>query len=404
MNITAQDERFIISYFNRLNLKPSKDNKEFWKNLYQKYGNEKAKSLADVVDARIDNIPGINLYEAKNETLELSLDYARYSADLYRRYFEWLICKKELNPKRILDIGCDNGIVTCFYAILFPNSEVIGVDISENGIKCAKQLSEKLGLTNVKFMEIGFRNIKEHFFDQQFDIITSVRSLHEIMEDDVDIRYWSLNEVLVEVEKQEENMLFKQISNLLRHDESIFISWERFSSPGIALWWIEKYKRVGLYVNWEECDKIKFHEVEDIQMMPVIVYNKINNETSTMEGLIKLYIKGDLIDIKKKKIYLGESAEALFTNFTEKEFIGGLQINNLDGAEKLRFEMWKLKNQLLIYQYSNIGQRELRILPLELIETARNELYSIDKIYQTDRNKILHYDSMKERDEFDQEN
>ena len=63
-------------------------------------------------------------------------------------------------PNRILDIGCNIGITTCFYATLYPEATIIGVDRNQVVIACAKKLAAKLHLTNVEFIEADVLNLR----------------------------------------------------------------------------------------------------------------------------------------------------------------------------------------------------------------------------------------------------
>ncbi|ETJ33131.1 hypothetical protein Q604_UNBC12421G0001, partial [human gut metagenome] len=70
---------------------------------------------------------------------------------------------KNLDGKKVLDLGCDNGITTCFVANLYPNSEIIGVDKCKKGIKCAEEIAQKLGVKNVKFEAVDAKKVDKFF-------------------------------------------------------------------------------------------------------------------------------------------------------------------------------------------------------------------------------------------------
>lgn len=52
----------------------------------------------------------------------------------------------------ILDFGCGVGILTTFYARLFPDRRFVGIDRSSASIEAAKQKANELGLGNVRFL------------------------------------------------------------------------------------------------------------------------------------------------------------------------------------------------------------------------------------------------------------
>lgn len=77
------------------------------------------------------------------------------------------------NPKRILDFGCGDGLMTKEVQSLFPKSEVHGVDPSSEIIDLARQLCpQALFQTSNKKLNI--------FGNKKFDIIFSAMVFHHI--------------------------------------------------------------------------------------------------------------------------------------------------------------------------------------------------------------------------------
>ena len=76
----------------------------------------------------------------------------------YIIYLQILIFKNGSSPKRILDLGSDNGIVTIFLAKLFPDAKIIGVEETVNGVLISKKLAERLGCKNCDFIQEIFLN------------------------------------------------------------------------------------------------------------------------------------------------------------------------------------------------------------------------------------------------------
>ncbi|MCS6896454.1 MAG: methyltransferase domain-containing protein [Nitrospira sp.] len=57
----------------------------------------------------------------------------------------------------ILDFGCGVGILTTFYARLFPDRRFVGIDRSAVSIAAARRKRDELGLTNIRFerLDVG---------------------------------------------------------------------------------------------------------------------------------------------------------------------------------------------------------------------------------------------------------
>ena len=94
-----------------------------------------------------------DLYDAKNMTLELSIDASLlWSRRLYEQQLPLLAELVEAAPPaRIIDFGCEQGLVTCFAGLVAPAAQVVGVDPCSAAIERARELAAKLGLSNVEF-------------------------------------------------------------------------------------------------------------------------------------------------------------------------------------------------------------------------------------------------------------
>lgn len=88
-----------------------------------------------------------------NQSLQMSLLAASfYDRVFFRRVAAYLLEQDSFWSGDIYDIGCGNGILTCFLATEHPNSFVTGLDISREAVCVARELAGKLGLHNVRFM------------------------------------------------------------------------------------------------------------------------------------------------------------------------------------------------------------------------------------------------------------
>ena len=105
--------------------------------------------MLDAMNDRAQRGPGPPLYEAKNASLDLSLDIAsRFDGDFSRKYLKWFLGEGFGAPKSILDIGCESGLLTCFYASVYPDAEVLGIDRCMTAIARAEELQYRSrGLT-----------------------------------------------------------------------------------------------------------------------------------------------------------------------------------------------------------------------------------------------------------------
>lgn len=126
------------------------------------------------------------LYIAKNANWELSRDItSQHAGRQYATYLSLFASVKEPpSAARIIDVGCDNGIATCFYASQYPNAEVLGIDRCAEGIACAEHLARMLGLKNVRFLHgNAFASSLDWQHADACDLVAMTLSGYEALED-----------------------------------------------------------------------------------------------------------------------------------------------------------------------------------------------------------------------------
>ena len=82
-------------------------------------------------------------------------------------------------PKRILDIGTGPGFSAYTYARVFPEAEVIGVDLAAPYIRFARMWNEVRNVSNVQFYAANAEDLS-WLESESFDIINYAYVLHEM--------------------------------------------------------------------------------------------------------------------------------------------------------------------------------------------------------------------------------
>ena len=91
--------------------------------------------------------------------------YATFGKD---NYWKDKIIQKMKKPKSILDLACGTGILTRKLATEFPDSEIIGVDITKNYLKIAEKNSTNF--SNISFIH---QDAEKLLLEKKFDCICS---------------------------------------------------------------------------------------------------------------------------------------------------------------------------------------------------------------------------------------
>ncbi|WP_052215547.1 class I SAM-dependent methyltransferase [Sphingomonas sp. ERG5] len=83
----------------------------------------------------------------------------------------------DLEPRRILDIGCSAGAASAAYAATYPQADVHAIDIGAGMLRYAHARAESLGVA-VHFHQMDAAVL--NFADDGFDLVVSHNVLHEI--------------------------------------------------------------------------------------------------------------------------------------------------------------------------------------------------------------------------------
>ncbi|MCH7598101.1 class I SAM-dependent methyltransferase [Patescibacteria group bacterium] len=103
----------------------------------------------------------------------------RYLERLSAPLQEKMIIARYVPPKTrsILDVGCADGTVTMHLAQLFPEANVIGIDLNKNFVDRAEAKVREDGVKNIRFERIYLRDLLAR--EDRYEIITFVSVLHE---------------------------------------------------------------------------------------------------------------------------------------------------------------------------------------------------------------------------------
>ena len=152
--------------------------------LVSTYGEDRATELINMIHLRGEstqnNAGGKRFYSMKNTVLLGSLILSScFEYDYYVNLLTYIFEHPELIGDRVLDVGCDCGILSCAIALMFPKKTVVGIDRCRNAILSAEELAQKAEVDNVKFIKTDIMS----FEDSPFSTILSSKIAHEISTD-----------------------------------------------------------------------------------------------------------------------------------------------------------------------------------------------------------------------------
>jgi len=320
---------------------------QFWRELDSKYPPQKVKELERAY-AKLEDNDEAGFYATIFSDYELALTFSGLRISLYQAVIDWiLVCLSESNPQKILDAGCGNGILTCFLAKRFPDATIIGIDISAEGIEQARKLSLSLALTNIKF-EVG--DIKDFSFDatDSFDLILSVAAL--------------------EVTSP---FLIKQLHNLCKHlsDSGLMLNFEKLSNPQIQKYFVQALGESGLCADLEKSKWLSYENADGDEInLPAFVSTKKSDQEPISNDLAQSFLltESNLLSSLDLSFKQEALSELLFNQINPKQLVRGYKADFNDGSGTYWFEQWQSGPFALLYEHTDQGYRNLRILPLYL--------------------------------------
>ncbi len=120
------------------------------------------------------------LVDYLNQSLQMSLLAASfYDRVFFRRAMEALLRYEQFFAGDILDMGCGNGILTCFLARIHPDASVTGLDLSQAAVSAARELAGRLQADNVRFACSQAPGQKKYEKNDYHDTVFSCRTVHE---------------------------------------------------------------------------------------------------------------------------------------------------------------------------------------------------------------------------------
>ncbi len=80
---------------------------------------------------------------------------------------------------RVLDAGCGSGRTLNRLAELFPRSRFVGMDLSKEAIRAAREEASTKGLKNVEFVAVDLGDFDRKAEAESFDFITTFDAVHD---------------------------------------------------------------------------------------------------------------------------------------------------------------------------------------------------------------------------------
>lgn len=349
----------IDSYLNGVGLKQLRNTNQFWSYLDSRYARNQVSDLERAY-LKLERGDEAAFYKEIFQNLKISIDFASLRHDLYRTYLEWFVANITEAPQVIVDAGCGNGILTCFYAQHFPNARVVGFDISEPGIECAKELANQLGMKNTEFVVADASDLTLNLDKGSVNLITSVASLgpppgappREASAYDLIDKKPRLNQLL-------------QIGNLapyLEPTSGLLISFDKVTNLAMQSTWANIIQSCGLGIDLTQSQWLSYQNIEsDTVTLPVLTAGPHVTLSSNHELLA--FFATSNTDLTQWTLDFGKEglAELVFTFINPKTYLRGARADYTDGSGIYWYELWQAGPFLITFEHTDQGFRTLRV-------------------------------------------
>jgi hypothetical protein len=311
------------------------------------------------------------IYDLKNEDYEFSRAVSSFfQGDVWVGWIKWFLesalCVETQNqPKNILDLGSDNGVITCLLAAFFPNAKVIGIDRSQEGVNISELIAERLGLDNVEFVHSDAGKYLKDQKGMTFDLVNALTFFKEatLIEPNKDwaftLKQKQVKEPVLDLGSIE--LINSAIKSLSK--EGKLFSTERIGGVDDCRAFMDHYHAAG--AKAVTTDGICFENTTGtLDTLPIVVFEK----TDEKEKRISFVEAHSLIT----KVYRnnpefhcspipqdGYSAWILFESLKGKELLEGALLVYDNASGLMTAEIWKTEFCIIWFSRTVLGHGEI---------------------------------------------
>lgn len=353
-----------LQYMMELGLRPAKTWAQFFSMLQDKFGKEKAAEVEKAINERQDAADrgeksnDAVFYTLKNSSVDMSLAISGgFDGDFIRQACNHIssVADKYRSCARILEIGCDCGILSCFLGRTFPESRIVSIDRCEDSIAVAKELAHRLNVSNITFLHADINDYPE----EKYDAVVSVRVMHENFRLSEKEDHTLLMDTQAEQFAAATAQYAQALSNKLT-DNGLLLSIERCGLNPLLYGWMLALNEQGIVAH--NYSQLSCQEIGEENYFQILDMQKENN-----------YLMREEIRRQFARCFFGDNAELAQTDFVGWEASIVLQLLHgelldgvfayVDGQKVGKIALWKSAecgSDILIEQHI-VGQGRINL-------------------------------------------
>lgn len=343
----------VDTYMQELGLRYFKSTNDFLAHLVIKTDKQYATEVAELLNSRAQGLNTNNqiFYDLKNKTLAGSLVIsAAFDSGIFRHLGNMIIDNPDWFTGTVLDVGCDCGVVSCFIAQQYPDCKVVGVDCNQLAISNARELAQRLNLTNITF-EVA--DIFDYQLEDKADTATSFRGLLDIAQ-----QLTKGVSVIGERSKREDGYcqaflpLAQAISNNLKADGK-FISVERYTAMYGWLGWMQALAESGIAPVSDKSGQMVAQDISSPKEYSVTFCSKAGEDTP-------MDTYNAVLGAKFKSGAGCDGADAEFALYEDSDSIDFADVYNKEGKLLHQFAVATAKNGKYMFYEADLDYRKIK--------------------------------------------
>lgn len=357
---------------------PGAADEAFWARLRATHG-PVAERISEALDDAIEEVDPATtrqktqrVYDLKNSDLGLALDVTgHFRGVLLRSVMRWFERWDAPAPERILDLGCDIGILTCFVAELFPNAEVTGVDSSRVSVRRATEIASRTGTHNVTFEVADACTFGDGVPSGHYDVIIATNTFEYAARFPAPGAHFAIADVPLEMPDEATRTMLVGLAQILSSDSGTLVTVDQYASDRQQWWWLRALNHAGLSIEWDRSVQLVADLGEsDPSLVPLVVASRrAPHRIATLDDYLASAVYRQLEVRGAERHFSAELAESLFAAISPKSLIRGVEIvhgvrPHVAGQFPLaeRHEVWEAGPFLVVFRAANDGiGRELEL-------------------------------------------
>jgi SAM-dependent methyltransferase len=277
------------------------------------------------------------------------------------------IADLNLKPTRVLDVGCGDGLVTNFYATIYPDADVVGLDTCGLCLITTRTIAARLGLKNLLIVQGDFVDGPSIFHGQTFDLVLARAFTSFGMR-------CSCSRGL-RPPTHESNLSMKAsrilaaIRQVLTSLAGLFISTEYWAGAAQLWCWGAQLGSARFSVDWTGSQGVRTAG----RRWTMLVARATPTATQISLGnVLALLVDAEAQEIGRAPPLTGYVAEALFNTVATDGLLFGFQATRNETI--LRRELYSAGTIVVSYDYTNGTEREVRFWPRGVATHLRAQL------------------------------